>query len=58
MPRAPFQVLVLPFRETDDGSIEYALFHRKDMDIWQWIAGGGEGEEIPLDASSAAEARP
>ncbi len=51
MPRAPFQVLVLPFRESDDGSIEYALFHRKDMDIWQGIAGGGEGEETPLDAA-------
>jgi dATP pyrophosphohydrolase len=51
MARAPFQVLVLPFRETDDGTIEYALFRRKDMDFWQGIAGGGEDEETPLAAA-------
>lgn len=51
MPRAPYQVLVLPFRETEDGTIEYALFRRKDMAFWQSIAGGGEDDETPLDTA-------
>lgn len=51
MSRAPYQVLVLPFRETEDGTIEYALFRRRDMDFWQGIAGGGEDEETPLEAA-------
>ena len=49
MPRAPFQVLVIPFRRTDDG-FKYALFRRCDGGYWQGIAGGGEDDESPLDA--------
>ncbi|WP_226537396.1 NUDIX hydrolase [Fictibacillus halophilus] len=48
--RAPFQVLVLPYRMT--GSIiEYAILKRADLHYWQGIAGGGEGEETPLEAA-------
>ncbi len=50
MSRAPFQVLVLPYRPTDDG-ILYAVFRRSDDDYWQWIAGGGEDGESPLEAA-------
>lgn len=50
MSRAPFQVLVIPFRRTADG-VRYALFHRADADVWQWIAGGGESGELPIDAA-------
>jgi dihydroneopterin triphosphate diphosphatase len=50
MPRAPFQVLVIPFRRTADDLL-YALFHRADADVWQWIAGGGEDDERPIDAA-------
>jgi len=51
MPRAPFQVLVLPFRKTAN-QYQFALFRRKDPEnYWQWIAGGGEGNETPLDAA-------
>ncbi len=48
--RAPFQVLVLPYREVSDG-IEYALFRRADAGYWQFIAGGGEGGELPIEAA-------
>jgi dATP pyrophosphohydrolase len=51
MPRAPFQVLVYPYRKTQDGHFEYALLKRADQGFWQAIAGGGEDEETPLEAA-------
>jgi len=51
MARAPFQVLVLPYRLTQDGGILYAVFRRKDAGYWQGIAGGGEDVESPLEAA-------
>lgn len=51
MTRAPFQVLVFPYRLTSNGGIEYALFKRRDSLYWQAIAGGGEDHETPLQAA-------
>lgn len=51
MARAPFQVLVLPFRMSDQITFEFAVFCRSDERYWQGIAGGGEGDETPLDAA-------
>ena len=51
MARAPFQVLVLPFRKRGNGVFEYALFQRSDDHYWQGIAGGGEDDESPIDAA-------
>lgn len=48
--RAPFQVLVLPYRQTEQG-LRFALFRRSDADYWQGIAGGGEAGESPLQAA-------
>jgi dihydroneopterin triphosphate diphosphatase len=48
--RAPFQVVVVLFRARSD-AYEYAIFRRADGDIWQWIAGGGEGSETPAQAT-------
>ena len=50
MARAPFQVLVFPFRRSQ-GRLTYALFFRSDDECWQGIAGGGEGDETPLAAA-------
>jgi dihydroneopterin triphosphate diphosphatase len=50
MSRAPFQILVLPYR-TVDGVVLYALFRRFDGNYWQWIAGGGEDGESPIEAA-------
>ena len=50
MARAPFQVLVFPFRRSQ-GRLEYALFFRTDDACWQGIAGGGEDDEMPLAAA-------
>ena len=50
MNRAPFQVLVF-LRRVVDGASEYLLLKRSDMDVWQGVAGGGEGEETPSEAA-------
>jgi dATP pyrophosphohydrolase len=49
--RAPFQVLVLPYRRVDDSRFEFAIFRRSDLDFWQGIAGGGEDEETSVEAA-------
>src|SRR5882672_8901989 len=51
MGRAPFQVLVFPFRRVQAGRLEYAIFRRADIDAWQGIAGGGEDDETLIEAA-------
>ena len=51
MARAPYQVLIYPYRRMNDGSIEYALLKRIDDGLWQAITGGGEDQETPLEAA-------
>ena len=51
MSRAPFQVLVLPFHYDQHGQPEYAVFRRREERYWQFIAGGGENNEKPLEAA-------
>lgn len=48
--RAPFQVLVLPYRIGPAG-IEYAVLRRRDLGWWQFVSGGGEDAETPLEAA-------
>lgn len=47
MARAPFNVLVIPYRRAGDGEVEYALLQRSDNGFWQGVAGGGENDETP-----------
>ncbi len=51
MTRAPFNVAVFPYRPSADGSLEYALLRRADAGFWQGVSGGGENDEIPLEAA-------
>lgn len=51
MARAPFQVLVIPYRLHCSGEHEFAVFQRADRSMWQFIAGGGEDLEMPMDAA-------
>jgi dATP pyrophosphohydrolase len=48
--REPFQVLVLPFRQTLCFT-EYAIFQRSDSGIWQGLSGGGEEGESFVQAA-------
>ena len=50
MARAPFNVLVLPYRR-HAAAYEYAVFYRADPEMWQFIAGGGEDGEDPAGAA-------
>ena len=48
--RAPYQVLVIPYKIVDNAPI-YCIFKRSDSNDWQFIAGGGEANESPLEAA-------
>ena len=48
--RAPFQVLVIPFRCTA-ARVQFAVLKRSDAGYWQFVAGGGEDDETPLEAA-------
>ena len=50
MARAPFQILAIPFCQTDDG-LRVAILRRADTVVWQFVAGGGEDDETPLQAA-------
>jgi dihydroneopterin triphosphate diphosphatase len=47
MARAPFQVIVIPYRIDVTNQFQYLVFKRSDQKVWQWIAGGGEDNEKP-----------
>ena len=49
--RAPLQILAIPYRVIDDQP-EYCIFRRSDSDYWQFIAGGGEDTETPVEAAA------
>ena len=55
MARAKYQVLVLPYR-IDGDQVKYCVFHRSDMDVWQFIAGGGEDTDFSALESAKREA--
>lgn len=48
--RQPYQVIVLPYVKTHKGYL-YAIFRRKDLNFWQAISGGGEGNETPFETA-------
>lgn len=48
--RAPFQILAIPYRITDSVFF-YCVFRRSDFDQWQFISGGGEDDETPIQAA-------
>ena len=55
MARARYQVLAIPYCITD-GQVRFCAFRRKDLDIWQFIAGGGEDEDASILESAKREA--
>ena len=48
--RAPFQILAVPYRFIEN-ELCFCVFRRADSDIWQFIAGGGENNEKPIQAA-------
>ena len=49
--RAPLQILAIPYIIVD-GIPSYCLFRCSDSDYWQFVAGGGEDNETPLEAAA------
>lgn len=47
--RAKYQVLILPYRLGADPS--YCIFKRKDLDCWQFVAGGEMEDTSVLDSA-------
>ena len=52
--RLPKQVLIIPYRIKDE-NIEYCIFKRNDLKIWQFIAGGAEDFDENIIASAKRE---
>lgn len=48
--RAPMQVLIIPYKIENDIPL-FCVFRRADAGWWQFIAGGGEDNETPLEAA-------
>lgn len=48
--REPYQILSIPYRIVDDTTL-FCIFRRTDGDYWQFIAGGGENNEKPIQAA-------
>lgn len=47
--RAPFQILAIPYRKKQD--YQFCVFRRADIEQCQFVAGGGEDTEKPLEAA-------
>ena len=48
--REPYQILSIPYKIID-GEILFCVFKRADSDQWQFVAGGGENGETPIEAA-------
>ena len=47
--REPYQILSIPYRIVN-GIPLFCVFRRSDSNYWQFIAGGGENGETPIEA--------
>ena len=48
--REPYQILSIPYRIVD-GTPLFCIFRRADSSYWQFVAGGGENGETPIEAA-------
>jgi dihydroneopterin triphosphate diphosphatase len=48
--RAPYQVLIIPFRRASTG-LAFAVLKRSDTGTWQFASGGGEDDETLIQAA-------
>ena len=48
--REPYQILSIPYRVVD-GKLLFCILRRADSSYWQFIAGGGENGETPIEAA-------
>ncbi len=48
--RSPIQILAIPYRYVG-GELEVCVFHRANVDQWQFVSGGAEDDETPEAAA-------
>ena len=48
--RKPYQILVIPYRIVDETPL-FCILKRNNNNIWQFVAGGGENGETPIEAA-------
>ena len=46
--RAPYQTLTILYKKENE-QIKFAIFYRNSHPIWQFVSGGGEDNETPLE---------
>ncbi len=46
--RAPYQTLTILYKKENE-QIKFAIFYRNSHPIWQFVSGGGEDNETPID---------
>ena len=46
--RAPYQTLTI-LNKKENEQIKFAIFYRNSHPIWQFVSGGGEDNETPID---------
>lgn len=48
--RAPYQTLTILYKKNNN-KILYAIFYRNSHPIWQFVSGGGEDNETPIQTA-------
>jgi dATP pyrophosphohydrolase len=51
MARAPIQIIVILYRLAEPSTWEFAVFQRADGEMWQFVSGGAEDNETPIEAA-------
>ncbi len=46
--RAPYQTLTILYKK-ENKQIKFAIFYRNSHPIWQFVSGGGEDNETPIE---------
>ena len=46
--RAPYQTLTILYKK-ENKQIKFAIFYRNSHPIWQFVSGGGEDTETPIE---------
>lgn len=46
--REPFQTLTILYKKKEE-KIQYCIFYRNSHPIWQFLSGGGENKETPIE---------
>lgn len=49
--RQPYQILNLLYKKDENNNLLYGVLLRKKQNVWQFVAGGGEENEAPIQTA-------